>query len=199
MRILILVLLAVLVSGCATTPPSKPNDLCEIFREKDDWYPDAKKAQEKWGTSIPVLMSTMYQESSFVHDARPPRRRILGFIPGPRPTNAYGYPQALDDTWDWYRRQTGNRGADRDDFADAMDFMGWYYQESYRRNGIKRDDAYNLYLSYHQGHGGFAKQSYASKGWLKNAAQQVAKRAQVYGTQLKGCVNELEEKASSWF
>ena len=34
----------------------------------------------------------------------------MGFIPWRRPSSAYGYPQAKDDTWDWYIRKTGNRG-----------------------------------------------------------------------------------------
>ena len=41
-------------------------------------------------------------------------------------SSAYGYAQALEGTWDDYRKDTGRRGADRDDFADSSDFIGWY-------------------------------------------------------------------------
>jgi len=51
-------------------------------------------------------MAIIRQESSFQADAQPPRSRILWIIPGPRPSSAYGYSQALDGTWDWYRQAT---------------------------------------------------------------------------------------------
>lgn len=197
MRALVVVVLALGLAACATTPPKNPNDLCAIFQEKKGWYSDAKKAQDKWGTSIPVMMATMHQESRFVADARPPRRYYLGFIPGSRPSNAYGYPQALDETWAVYRKQSGNGWGDRDDFGDAIDFIGWYYQQSYQVDGIKRDDAFNLYLSYYRGHKGFLLGS-PPKG-AAVVSQKVALRSQQYGVQLKSCVDALEKAASSWF
>ena len=33
-----------------------------------------------------------------------------------------GYAQALNGTWDWYKKDTGNRGASRTDFSDSSDF-----------------------------------------------------------------------------
>ena len=44
-------------------------------------------------------------------------------------------------------------GADRDDFNDAIDFIGWYNDQSSRRSKISKSDAYNLYLAYHEGQG----------------------------------------------
>ena len=63
----------VLIGGCAVTPPSNLDNVCAIFYEKDDWYEDAKSATDNWGGSISAIMAFMYQESRFVHDARPPR------------------------------------------------------------------------------------------------------------------------------
>lgn len=197
-RFLPLVLLGAL-AGCATVPPTQPDNLCQIFREKKDWYRDAKAAQAKWSVSIPVMMATLYQESRFIDNARPARRWHLGFIPGSRPSDAYGYAQSLGDTWESYIRSTGNHGADRDDFGDSVDFIGWYYQGSFQRNHIARDDAFHLYLSYHEGQGGYERKTYAGKTWLLAAAHAVGDRTKRYQSQLKSCIDELEKASSGWF
>ncbi len=190
---IILVLTLVLV-GCATSPPSQTDNLCDIFREKSGWYEDARKSRSQWGVPISVMMAIMHQESRFVATAKPPRKKIFGFIPGPRPSDAYGYSQAKDDTWTWYQRSSGNYGADRDDFGDAIDFVGWYGNMSNKQNGIAKDDAFRLYLAYHEGHGGYAAKSYQSKGWLVDVARKVDRQANTYNSQLKGCVQELDQE-----
>lgn len=184
----------VFLAGCATSPPSQTDDICEIFREKSGWYEDARKSRSHWDVPISVMMAIMHQESRFVATAKPPRKKIFGVIPGPRPSDAYGYSQAKDDTWTWYQRSSGNYGADRDDFGDAIDFVGWYNDMSNKQNGIAKDDTFRLYLAYHEGHGGYAAKSYQSKGWLVDVARKVDRRANTYNTQLRGCVAELEEE-----
>jgi len=191
--ILSLGLVVLTVSGCATPPPKNSDDLCAIFKEKPRWYREAKESYRRWGVPIPILMAIIYQESSFRARARPPRKRYLGFIPGPRPSNAYGYAQALKETWEMYVKSTGRKGADRDDFADAVDFIGWYGDVSHRRCGIPKRDAYRLYLAYHEGHGGFNKNSYAGKSWLLGIAEQVKERASIYSRQLARCRGKLEK------
>ena len=51
----------------------------------------------------------------------------------------------MDETWSQYKKATGRRGTDRDDFEDAMDVVGWYNDQSHRKNGIAKSDARNLY------------------------------------------------------
>ena len=157
--------------GCAAAPPKNTSNLCEIFTEKKGWYKDTRKASKRWGGDIAVMMAMIYQESSFKARARPPRKKILGIIPGPRPASAYGYAQAINATWDIYKKSTGNKGADRNKFKDAVDFVGWYNHQSHRKNRIKKNDAYNLYLAYHEGHGGFAKKTFRKKKWLKDVSK----------------------------
>lgn len=194
-----MMLLLALLSGCATTPPSKPDDICQIFKQKKGWYADAKKAQEKWHIPMTVTMATIYQESRFISNARPERTHILWIIPGPRPSDAYGYAQALSVSWENYSHSTGRFSPSRDDFADATDFISWYYAVSVRKNHIAADDAYDLYLSYHEGQGGFARKSYDAKPWLKQVANKVQVKAKQYSAQLVGCVDELEASMHSWF
>ena len=193
-------ILMLCLAGCATSPPSDIDDICAIFSEKRGWYEAAKSSRARWEVPISVNMAIIYQESSFVATAKPPRKKIFGFIPGPRPSNSYGYSQALEETWTRYQRESGNYGADRDDFDDAVDFVGWYNDQSNKVNAIAKDDAYRLYLAYHEGHGGYAAQSYRSKAWLTGAARKVEQRAQAYNQQLKTCVNDLESKGwLDWF
>ena len=195
---LLLAMLAGLLSACATRPPADVDQLCAIFDDKKKWFKRARSSEQTWGTPIPVLMAIVHQESRFVARARPPRRRILGVIPGRRPSNAYGYSQALESTWQDYQRSAGRYGADRDNFGDAIDFVGWYSHQSHRRNGIARNDAYRLYLAYHEGHGGYRRGSYRDKGWLRAVARKVADRALRYQRQLASCRERLEKKRG-WF
>ena len=186
-----------MIAGCAMSPPEQVDNVCDIFRERPGWYNDAKQSRARWGVPISVSMAFMYQESRFVATAKPPRKKIFGVIPGPRPSDSYGYSQAKEGTWDWYQRSTGNYGADRDDFGDAIDFIGWYNNVSNKELGISKRDAFRLYLAYHEGHGGYRKQSYRSKDWLIDVARKVDRHAQQYNSQLQGCAEELEPRG--WF
>jgi hypothetical protein len=193
--------LAVLAAGslvaCSNAPPQNIKNSCDIFEEKDGWYADAHDSYEKWGVPVHVQLAIIYQESRFVHDAKPPRKKLLWVIPWTRLSSAYGYGQIKDSTWDWYRDSTGNRWADRDDFEDVVDFIGWYGNLSHRTLGISRWDAYNQYLAYHEGHTGFKRQTYRNKAWLTRVARTVDDRAKSYGAQLKQCEDSLDK--GWWF
>ncbi len=186
-----LLLPCLVLAGCATVPPSSPENLCQIFREKPDWHRAALAAEKKWGVPPQVPMAMMYQESGFRHDARPPRYYFLGFIPWGRVSSAYGYAQAKDETWADYKREAGGRFASRSNFSDSLDFMGWYISKSQRLNGVSKWDAYGQYLNYHEGWSGYRNRSFERKGWLVNVARQVQSRAERFGTQYRGCKDSL--------
>lgn len=181
-----ILLLSVLVA-CTSMPPKKAENLCAIFNEKEQWYADANKASERWGVPIAVIMAIMYQESQFVADALPPRIWLLGIIPWFRPTSAYGYAQATNDTWDLYIKSAGSFWSDRDDFSDSADFIGWYNYKSYKNLGISKWDTKNLYLAYHEGYEGFRHKTWLKKTWLRNIANKVARIAKNYHAQLNRC------------
>ena len=191
-RLMAILLAVTSIVGCTTAPPKNLDNVCEIFEEKRGWYKDARKSSRRWGTSIPVMMSFIYQESAFKARARPPRTKILWVLPGPRPASAFGYAQATNETWAGYKKSTGSWGADRSDFDDAIDFIGWYNDQSHRRNKISKNDAYHLYLAYHEGQGGFAKKTFAKKKWLKDVARKLSDRADSYTQQLNGCEKKLD-------
>lgn len=186
------------VTGCTTMSPSNLDNLCAIFSEKEDWYGEALDAQEEWGTPIAVQMAIIYQESKFESDVRPPRDWFLGLVPLPRSSSAYGYGQAQDGTWDWYMKSTGNSGADRDDFADVVDFIGWYTNVTQRKLGVSKWDAEKQYLAYHEGHGGYSRGTFRAKPWLGKVAKKVSIRAKKYSAQLKKCESSLQSGWSIW-
>jgi hypothetical protein len=185
-----------LLAGCSSQPPRQQEDLCLIFAEKPAWHEAAEAVSKRWGTPAFVPMAMMYQESSFRADARPPMRYFLGIIPYGRPSTAYGYAQVKDETWADYQRETGNNWSSRDNFDDALDFMGWYTNKTQRVNGISKWDAYNQYLNYHEGWGGFSRGSHLQKAWLLPVARKVDERSRRYSMQYKGCKDSL---SSSWF
>ncbi len=192
-RLSLVLSILLLLQACTVTPPRNQDDICAIFREKDDWYEEADDARDRWGSPIPIMMAIMHQESRFQQKAKPARIKILGFIPGPRPSDAYGYSQAKDATWDYYMRSSGSYGADRDDFDDAIDFIGWYNNTSRKQCGIDPHDAYHLYLAYHEGHGGFNRRTFKNKAWLKQVATKVSARSKMYTTQLNRCEKSLQK------
>lgn len=180
----LLTLLAVLLllGGCSSTPtysPDQPparthNDICALTAHDRTFYDAARRAERKWGTPAHILLAFIYKESRFVRDAE-------------SHSGAYGYAQVKDATWDEYRKATGRWDASREDIYDAMDFIGWYNYVSHKRLGISRWDAYNLYLAYHEGRGGFARKSYERRPWVKKLAKKVVNQAWRYRQQMKRC------------
>lgn len=188
----VIVLLSSLLGGCATMPPSRTDNLCSIFEQKRGWHKVATKAEKKWGTSMHIAMAIMNQESAFERKARPPRSKLLGFIPWRRPSSAYGYAQVIDGTWQEYIRATGDYWRKRSNFADATDFVHWYMGQATQRNKVAPTDAYNLYLNYHEGTAGFRRGTYKKKKWLPRAALKVQRRSDNYRAQYAGCKDQFK-------
>jgi len=197
-RTSILFMLIIISASCtfSSYEPRNKNNLCQIFKEQRQWYKSASASRKKWGVPISVAMSIIYYESSFKSDARPPRRTCLFFFPGPRLSSAYGYAQAIDSTWKTYQRSTRRYGADRDDFHDAIDFVGWYCHKTAVECGVNKKDAFRQYLAYHEGQKGYLRRSYRRKSWLVKRARQVQQRAVMYARQLNQCENELNRRNS---
>lgn len=134
-----------------------------------------------------MMMAVMRHESNFDGEAQAPRKRYLGVIPGGRLSSAYGYAQALDATWEEYQQRTGNPDAERDEFADAIDFVGWYLNRARRSLQIGRQDGYHLYLIYHEGHRGFLRKDYEKNPRLMAVAKRVDETRRRYRGQLRKC------------
>lgn len=182
--------LLLFVAACGSgnfTAPRNLDSACSIVSQRPAYLRAMKSTEQKWGVPVNVQMATIYQESKFIGNARTPQRFALGIIPMGRQSSAYGYSQALDGTWDEYRRSTGRRGAKRDDIKAATDFIGWYMAESSEELGFGLADTRSQYLAYHEGRAGYARGSYKSKSWLRRIAGEVEARAELYGNQLRAC------------
>jgi hypothetical protein len=175
-------------------PPAQVDDACAIFQQKPDWWRAAKATERRWDAPPALTLAIIKQESSFTHDARPPRRDGFLFLPGKRPSTAYGYAQALETTWAEYRDATGRGGADRDRFDDAVDFVGWYMQGSRERLGLPADAAREHYLAYHEGRGGYERGTHRGKSWLLSAANTVDANAKRYARQIDRCEGDLNNQ-----
>lgn len=189
-RFLSAMLAMLILASCGggyKSPPRHLDNACSIINERPKYLKAFKSTERKWGVPVNVQMAVIHQESRYRSDARTPFRYVLGVIPMGRQSSAYGYSQALDGTWDEYRKDTGRRGAKRDKMRDAADFVGWYMTETKKRNGIPLDDARNQYLAYHEGQSGYARGSHKKKSWLLRVAANVEARSLMYEDQLSRC------------
>lgn len=181
----------VLVLGACATAPNRINNVCAVFDQRDGWFNNwrsaAESTQRKYGIPVHVLMATVRKESGFNSYARPPRTKLFGFIPWTRVSSAYGYSQALDGTWSQYRRETGNFTASRTNFADAVDFVGWYHTKTVDTYGVARDDTYNLYLAYYMGWGAYKRGDWRGNSGIQRYARDTAAMADRYRSQLQSC------------
>lgn len=190
--LLVLLVAAVLYPWTSGEPlPVHRQDLCALFAEKPTWHAAMGASSERWRVPIAVQMAIMQRESGFHSKARPPRKKIFGLGIGPRASSAYGYGQVLDATWQDFRQRPGRRNARRDRFSDVAHFMGWYLQHLHRTTGIAKDDAFNLYLAYHEGPKGFLQARHRDKPWLLRAARQVAEQSARFAAQLTSCDGKL--------
>ena len=187
LRAMIVVFLVASCGGGQTSAPRNLDNACALLKERPEYYKAFRNVERKWGVPIHVQMATIHQESKFVADARTPFKYVLGVVPMGRQSSAFGYSQALDATWDEYRRDQNRRTAKRDRIKDASDFMGWYMNVTRERNGIALTDARNQYLAYHEGHTGFRKGTYNRKSWLVAVSGKVQARSEMYQQQIAGC------------
>ena len=68
------------LQGCVSTP-SYAGNACQVFQQKYFWFKAAKKSSKKWKVPIATLMSVINQESAYKQYAKPPRKKLFGFIP----------------------------------------------------------------------------------------------------------------------
>jgi hypothetical protein len=167
------------------------NNVCAVFDQRNGWFDNwqqaAYRVSAKYGISVPILMATIRRESGFNAYAHPHHKYLLGLIPWGYVSSATGFSQALDETWDEYRRETGNVMAQRSSFADAIDFVGWYYARSAALLNIPRDDVYHLYLTYYLGWSAYQRGAWRDNPDLQRYARGTAQMAADYASQLQGC------------
>lgn len=186
---LLIIYIMLLLGGCYSRkmPYSSANNICHVFDHHNSWHYHAKKAEHKWGVPVHIIMAIIYKESSFNGDARRPMRMLAGIIPWGRASSAYGYCQAIDSTWQMYKKETKKTFVFRNSFADATDFIGWMVHRASERANISKHDSMRIYLAYHEGIGGYMRQSYKQKPEVLRLAAKVQDIANMYKSQLHAC------------
>lgn len=176
------------LAACARAP-SQINNICAVLDQRDgffeNWRSSAEKTERKYGVPAHVLLATVRMESGFDGDAKPPRKTVLGFIPWGRESSAYGYSQALDGTWAQYVAETGTFAARRNDFTDALDFVGWYHAKTSSTYGVDKNDTFRLYLAYHEGWSGYARGNWPAS--VQSYARKTDDMARTYAAQMRDC------------
>ena len=76
------------------------------------------------GCSYSLQLAFVKKESDFNWLAKPPRKKLFKVIPFKRPSSSFGYSQAVNGTWEQYKKETNNKLATRARFKDSVDFIG---------------------------------------------------------------------------
>ena len=184
-------LVLLFVTACSSIPKNTQNS-CAIFEERYLWYKHAKASYKKWGTPIYIQLAFIKKESDFNWLAKPPRVKLFKIIPFKRPSSSFGYSQAVEKTWQQYKRETGKKLATRARFKDSVDFIGWYVNKTTTLLKIPKNDAYRQYLAYYKGWGDYKNYSKDQKAIIY--ARSVKETASKYRKQLTLCRKNLDKK-----
>ena len=190
LKINFLLILLIIISACSSIPSNTFNS-CDIFDERYLWYKHSKKVEQTWGTPVHIQLAIIKMESDFDWLAKPPRQKLFKVIPYKRPSSSFGYSQAVNGTWEQYKKETGNKLAVRSRFKDSVDFIGWYTNKSSNILNISKSDAFKQYIAYHEGWGGY--KNYKDNKKVINLAKRVEKQSNVYKNQLKECRSSLSK------
>lgn len=182
--------LALLLCACHDHPPTHSLNACSIYSEFPHWARASLRVQRRWAVPASLQLAIIYVESHFVAVAKPKRSSWFG-LPGYHKTSAIGYAQALNSTWRLYLKATHQLAADRSNFADAADFIGWYLHETRRRFGLPYSNGYGHYLAFHEGWGGYERGSYIRMKKLQKLAKRVQFLKNSYHQQLLRCGKHL--------
>jgi hypothetical protein len=199
MKIIFIFLFFIFLSGCHHDQKvSQTNNICQLLSKNPHWLWATEKAQKRWRVPMSLMMAIINQESHFQRGAEPKRKWLWHKIPWFRPTSAEGFAQATDETWYVYCKSRHRLSANRDNFSDAVDFVGWYINYAHQKIRIAKNDPYAAYLVYHEGPRGFSEKSYRHKYWLLHVARKVKKQAWRYHHQLTHCLKKLP-KPPWWY
>jgi hypothetical protein len=183
-------LILLFITACSSIPKNTQNS-CAIFEERYLWYKHAKASYKKWGAPIHIQLAFIKKESDFNWLAKPPRVKLFKVIPFKRPSSSFGYSQAVEKTWQQYKRETGKKLATRARFKDSVDFIGWYVNKTTTLLKIPKKDAYRQYLAYYKGWGDYKNYSKDKKAIIY--ARSVKETASKYRKQLTLCRKNLDK------
>jgi hypothetical protein len=190
---LIFFIFFIFLSACSSVP-KYTNNACKIFGEKYLWYINSKKSSEMYGAPVHIILAIVNKESGFNRWAKPKRNKLFKIIPYKRPSSSFGYSQAVEKTWELYKKETNNPIALRTRFKDSVMFIGWYMKKTKKINKVPLNDPYRQYLNYYLGWGNYAKKTYNTDKKAIILAKNVEKQSKIYKNQMKDCQKSLDRK-----
>lgn len=163
-------------------------NICYILKKNPKWINYSIKSQHRWNTPAFLQLAFIYQESRFNAEAKPPLKRIAGIpIPFKYKSTAYGYSQALNETWDNYKKFVNNKNAKRNNFENSTDFIAWYLYRARKYLKLNNNQVEDLYLAYHEGINGYRNKTFEKRKNIKLAAKKVESLALKYKHEIKTC------------
>ena len=192
-RNIIYLILFLFVNSCSSIP-KYPANACKIFGERYLWYKHTKKSSEVYGAPMHIILAFVNKESGFNRWAKPKRTKLFKIVPYKRPSSSFGYSQAVNKTWDQYKKETNNPLALRSRFKDSVLFIGWYINKTNKINKVPLNDPYRQYLNYYLGWGNYSKKVYKTDKKAIIFAKKVEQQSKIYKNQLKECKKSLNNK-----
>ena len=136
------------IASCSSVP-KYPENACKIFSEKYFYLKYSRAASKKWSVPISSILAVIKKESAFKRFAKPKRTKLFKIIPYRRPSSSLGYSQAVNKTWELYKKENNKPMALRISFKNSSDFIGWYFWKTNKINKISFTDTRNMYLNYY--------------------------------------------------
>ena len=178
--------------SCSSVP-KYPQNACKIFSEKYSYLKYSRASSKKWNVPISSILAVINKESAFKRFAKPKRTKLFKIIPYRRPSSSFGYSQAVNKTWELYKKENNKPIALRISFKNSSDFVGWYFWKTNKINKISFTDTRNMYLNYYLGWGAYKAKAYQQDKKAIIFAKSVEKQAKIYRNQLLECESVLKK------
>ena len=178
--------------SCSSVP-KYPQNACKIFGEKYFYLKYTRAASKKWGVPISSILAVINKESGFRRFAKPKKLKIFKIIPYRRPSSSLGFSQAVNKTWDLYKKENNKPAALRISYKSSSDFIGWYFWKANKINKVSLNNIRDLYLNYYLGFSAYKNKAYQTDKKAIIYAKRVEKQAKIYKSQLLECKSILNK------
>ena len=173
--------------------PKYPQNACKIFSEKYTYLKYSRAASKKWNVPISSILAVINKESGFRRFAKPKRTKLFKIIPYRRPSSSFGFSQAINKTWELYKKENNKPTALRISYRSSSDFVGWYFWKANKINKVSLSNTRDLYLNYYLGFSAYKNKAYRTDKKAIIFAMSVEKHAKVYKNQLRECKSILKK------
>ena len=180
------------LASCSSVP-KYPQNACKIFGEKYSYLKYSRAASKKWNVPISSILAVINKESGFRRFAKPKRTKLFKIIPYRRPSSSLGYSQAVNKTWDLYKKENNKPLALRISLKHSSDFIAWYFWKTNKINKVSLKDTRNMYLNYYLGWTAYKNKAYEKDRKAIILAKNVEKQAKIYKNQLRECKSILNK------